>query len=72
MKFLKESSDYPSKEFDKAIKKAKQKRLTIPDIDELYDLLYDNYSERGDDFKDFLRYKVKADEIFSTIEELSY
>lgn len=72
MRIVKESSNYPSKEFEKAIKKAKQKKFTVPDLDELYDLLYDNYSKRGDDYKDFLRYTVKADEIFSTIEEFNY
>lgn len=60
-------ADLPSQEFARALNKARVVGLGIPDLDALYDMVYDRISEEGEAFKDVLRYKATEKDIYDTI-----
>ena len=68
---IRESTEYPSEAFAKAINKAKENPdWYIPELDELYDIVYDTISEPGEGFKDVLRYKATEEDIYDIIRDL--
>lgn len=67
---IRESTEYPSEEFARALNKARVAGLSIPDLDALYDMVYDRISEEGEAFKDVLRYKATEKDIYDTIADI--